>query len=281
MPLLQCIGLVKDYPGKRAVDGVDFHVNRGEIVGLLGPNGAGKSTTFRMACGLTSLTEGRVLLNGVDATGWPMYKRARNGMGYLPQDDSIFGKLSVEQNIMAILEFLNPNRRERRDRVDQLLQDFGLQDKRRQTSSTLSGGERRRLEIARCLASDPKLILLDEPFTGIDPRTINDIQDIIKDLRDSGISILLTDHRERETLTITDRSYIICGGKVLVSGDAETVLNHPDAQEMYFGRRFDASSIIEGKEAFESGNQSAANEAERSSSAPQIEAPQDPPAAAA
>lgn len=281
MPLLQCIGLVKDYPGKRAVDGVDFHVNRGEIVGLLGPNGAGKSTTFRMACGLTSLTEGRVLLNGVDATGWPMYKRARNGMGYLPQDDSIFGKLSVEQNIMAILEFLNPNRRERRDRVDQLLQDFGLQDKRRQTSSTLSGGERRRLEIARCLASDPKLILLDEPFTGIDPRTINDIQDIIKDLRDSGISILLTDHRERETLTITDRSYIICGGKVLVSGDAETVLNHPDAQEMYFGRRFDASSIIEGKEAFESGNQSAANEAERSSSAPQIQAPQDPPAAAA
>lgn len=255
MPLLQCIGLVKDYPGKRAVDGVDFHVNRGEIVGLLGPNGAGKSTTFRMACGLTSLTEGKVILNGVEATSWPMYKRARHGMGYLPQDDSIFGKLSVEQNIQAILEFINPSAKERRARIDQLLDDFGLKDKRKQTSSTLSGGERRRLEIARCLASDPKLILLDEPFTGIDPRTINDIQDIIRGLRDSGISILLTDHRERETLTITDRSYIICAGKVLVSGDAETVLNDPGAQEAYFGKRFDATSIIEGKEAFESGKE--------------------------
>ncbi|MAT15712.1 MAG: LPS export ABC transporter ATP-binding protein [Planctomyces sp.] len=250
MHLLDCRGLIKDYPGKRAVNGIDFHVDRGEIVGLLGPNGAGKSTTFRMACGLATPTQGRVELNGVDVTKWPMYKRARQGMGYLPQDASIFGKLSVEQNIFAVLEYLDLNRRERCDRVDELLHQFGLTDKRAQTSSTLSGGERRRLEIARCLASDPELILLDEPFTGIDPVTIHSIQDIIADLRDSGISILLTDHRERETLTITDRSYIVCAGEVVVSGDAETVLNDPLAKQLYFGKRFDADSIIEGKETF-------------------------------
>ncbi len=251
MPLLECFGLVKDYPGKRAVDGIDFYVERGEIVGLLGPNGAGKTTTFRMACGLIAPTQGSVFLNDVDVTRWSMFRRARHGMGYLPQDDSIFGKLSVEQNILAILEYLNVNRRERHEMVDDLLEQFGLADKRRQTASTLSGGERRRLEIARCLASRPELILLDEPFTGIDPVTIHSIQDIIADLRDNGISILLTDHRERETLTITDRSYIICGGKVLVSGGAETVLSDPMAQQLYFGTRFDAGSIIEGKEAFE------------------------------
>ncbi len=250
MSLLQCVGLVKDYPGKRAVDGVDFHVGRGEIVGLLGPNGAGKTTSFRIACGLIAPNEGRVYLNGTDVTNWPMYKRARHGMGYLPQDDSIFVKLTVWQNIMAILEYLHIDRRECRTIVDELLEKFGLQDKRNQIASTLSGGERRRLEIARCLASEPQLILLDEPFTGVDPVTIHSIQDIIADLRDAGISILLTDHRERETLTITDRSYIVCAGRVLVSGDAETVLNHPLAQELYFGKRFDATSIIESKEAF-------------------------------
>jgi lipopolysaccharide export system ATP-binding protein len=254
MPLLECTGLVKDYPGKRAVDGIDFFVERGEIVGLLGPNGAGKTTTFRMACGLISATEGRVILNGTDVSGLPMYQRARLGMGYLPQDDSIFVKLSVEQNIQAILEFLNMSRSERSDFTALLLGQFGLLGKRKQIASTLSGGERRRLEIARCLASRPALILLDEPFTGIDPVTIHSIQDIIAELCDSGISILLTDHRERETLTITDRSYIICAGKVLVSGDAETVLNDPLAQEMYFGRRFDATSIIKGKEAFTEDN---------------------------
>jgi lipopolysaccharide export system ATP-binding protein len=253
MPLLECIGLVKDYPGKRAVDGVDFHVERGEIVGLLGPNGAGKTTSFRMACGLIAPTEGRVILNGTDVTDWPMYRRARHGMGFLPQDDSIFVKLTVEQNMLAILEYLPLSRRERMGEVDRLLGEFGLNEKRRQIASTLSGGERRRLEIARCLASRPALILLDEPFTGIDPVTIHGIQDIIENLRHGGISILLTDHRERETLTITDRSYIICAGKVLVSGDAETVLSHHEAQEKYFGKRFDATSIIEGKSAFASG----------------------------
>jgi len=179
MALLECVGLVKDYTGKRAVDGVDFYVEQGEIVGLLGPNGAGKTTTFRMSCGLITATEGRVVLDGIDVTNWPMYKRARRGMGFLPQDNSVFGKLTVEKNILAILEYLHISRRERRLEVDRLLGDFGLLSKRRQIASTLSGGERRRLEIARCLASKPTLILLDEPFTGIDPVTIDVIQDII------------------------------------------------------------------------------------------------------
>ena len=251
MPLLSCENLVKVYPGgKRAVDGVSFEVEPAEIVGLLGPNGAGKTTTFGMSCGLVAPTEGEVFLGGDNVTKWPMYKRARHGMGYLPQDQSIFIKLSVEQNILAILEFLPYSARERRLTTDRLLGEFGLTDKRRQIASTLSGGERRRLEIARCLASTPQIILLDEPFTGIDPRTINDIQDIISSLRDSGIAILLTDHRERETLTVTDRNYIICSGAVIVNGDAHTVLNDPIAQDLYFGKRFDAGSIIEEKSNF-------------------------------
>jgi lipopolysaccharide export system ATP-binding protein len=249
---LECLGLVKDYPGKRAVDDVDFYVERGEIVGLLGPNGAGKTTSFRMACGLIAPTKGVVRLGGKDVTRWPMYKRARAGMGFLPQDNSIFRKLTVEQNVSAILEYLDVSRKERGLQIDRLLNQFGLQGKRRQIASTLSGGERRRLEIARCLASKPSLILLDEPFTGIDPVTISSIQDIIAELCDSGISILLTDHRERETLTITHRNYIICAGKVVVSGDAETVLNDSTARDLYFGQRFDADSIIEGKDAFNS-----------------------------
>lgn len=251
MPLLECVDLVKVYPGgKRAVKSVSFDVEVGEIVGLLGPNGAGKTTTFRMACGLISPTEGAVYLNGEDVSRWPLYQRARHGMGYLPQDNSIFVKLSVEQNILAILEFLGLRRKERFRFTGELLEQFGLEDKRTQIASTLSGGERRRLEIARCLASRPQIILLDEPFTGIDPVTINNIQDIISDLKAQGISILLTDHRERETLTITDRNNIICEGEVVVSGDAKTVLNDPVAQDKYFGTRFDATSIIEEKSAF-------------------------------
>jgi lipopolysaccharide export system ATP-binding protein len=255
MSLLECYGLVKQYPGKRAVDGVDFFVDEGEIVGLLGPNGAGKTTSFRMTCGLVTPTAGRVVFNGTDVTRWPLYKRAQAGMGYLPQDESIFVKLSVEQNITAILEFLPLSHKERRERLESLLHEFGIADKRKQTASTLSGGERRRLEIARCLASRPKLILLDEPFTGIDPVTIHSIQDIIADLKRSGIAILLTDHRERETLTITDRSYIVFAGKILVSGDAETVLSDERAQQYYFGKRFDADSIIESKGAFQTSSE--------------------------
>ena len=250
MALLKCEGLVKDFPGKRAVDGVDFNVREGEIVGLLGPNGAGKSTTFRIACGLTRPTKGRVFLRGQDVTEWPMFQRAQNGLGYLPQDASIFARLSVEENILAILEFRGMEPKVSKARIDQLLGEFGLLDKRQQRSGSLSGGERRRLEIARALASDPQILLLDEPFTGIDPVTIHSIQDIIQGLKDKGISILLTDHRERETLTITDRSYIIKDGQVLVSGSAETVLNDSKAIESYFGKRFDAGSIIGGRDSF-------------------------------
>jgi len=251
MPLLECVGLVKQYPRKRAVDGVSFHVDTGEIVGLLGPNGAGKTTSFRMTCGLVTPTQGRVLFNGVDVTRWPLYRRAQQGMGYLPQDESIFVKLTVAENMLAILEFLNLSYKDRMRRMNELLDQFGLSDKQHQIASTLSGGERRRLEIARCLATRPKLILLDEPFTGIDPVTIHSIQDIIADLVRQGISILLTDHRERETLTITDRNYIVFAGRILVSGDAETVLSDEGAQQHYFGKRFDAGSIIESKGAFQ------------------------------
>ena len=267
MSLLQCVKLVKQFPGKRAVDGVSFHVDPGEVVGLLGPNGAGKSTSFSMAVGLVTPTEGRVIFNGTDVTRWPLYKRAQHGMGYLPQNDSVFGKLSGEQNLYADLEFQPLSYRDRMARADELLDMFGLSQKRKQMAGTLSGGERRRLEIARCLASRPKLILLDEPFTGIDPVTIHSIQDIIADLRQSGISILLTDHRERETLTITDRSYIVFSGRILVSGDAATVLGDENAQKYYFGKRFDASSIIESKGAFQSQIDAAAAAAAASAAA--------------
>ena len=250
MPLLQCEGLVKDYPGKRAVDGVDFDVEPGEIVGLLGPNGAGKSTTFRMACGLIAPTEGHIYLRDEDVTRWPMYLRAQHGLGYLPQERSDFKKLSVEDNIFAIAELRGESRRDATERVDRLLHEFGLDDKRKQLSESLSGGERRRLEIARAISSDPDIILLDEPCTGIDPTTIHGIQDIIHDLKDQGIAILITDHRERELLTIADRSYIIGNGRVLVSGDVQRVLSDSDAISSYFGKRFDKESIIEARNAF-------------------------------
>ena len=237
MPLLDCRGLVKDYPGKRAVDGVDYTVERGEIVGLLGPNGAGKTTSFRMTCGLVTPTKGQVLLDGTDVTNWPLYRRARMGLGYLPQDDSVFGKLTVAQNLQVVLEYLGIKRSERKQRIHELLDQFGIADRHAQVASTLSGGERRRLEIARCLASRPSLILLDEPFAGVDPVTINSIQNIIVRLREQGISILLTDHREQETLGVTDRAYVISQGKVLVSGTPGKVLSDRRAQEVYFGQQ--------------------------------------------
>ncbi len=237
MPLLDCRGLVKDYPGKRAVDGVDYTVERGEIVGLLGPNGAGKTTSFRMTCGLVTPTKGQVLLDGTDVTNWPLYRRARMGLGYLPQDDSVFGKLTVAQNLQVVLEYLGIKRSERKQRIHELLDQFGIADRHAQIASTLSGGERRRLEIARCLASRPSLILLDEPFAGVDPVTINSIQNIIVRLREQGISILLTDHREQEPLGVTDRAYVISQGKVLVSGTPSEVLSDRRAQEVYFGQQ--------------------------------------------
>ena len=237
MPLLDCRGLVKDYPGKRAVDGVDYTVERGEIVGLLGPNGAGKTTSFRMTCGLVTPTKRQVLLDGTDVTNWPLFRRARMGLGYLPQDDSVFGKLTVAQNLQVVLEYLGIKRSERKQRIHELLDQFGIADRHAQVASTLSGGERRRLEIARCLASRPSLILLDEPFAGVDPVTINSIQNIIVSLREQGISILLTDHREQETLGVTDRAYVISQGKVLVSGTPSEVLSDRRAQEVYFGQQ--------------------------------------------
>lgn len=237
-PIISVKGLSKSYAsGFKALSGIDLDIRRGEIFALLGPNGAGKTTSFRMTCGMITPSAGRVLLDGVEVTDWPMYKRAQQGMGYLAQESSVFVKLSVEQNILAILEMLHVGRRERKKATADLLEQFGLTKLNRSIASTLSGGERRRLEIARCLASKPTLILLDEPFTGIDPVTIQGIQDIIKDLRNRGIGILLTDHREMETLNITDRNYIIVAGRVLISGDSETVLSNEDAQRAYFGKR--------------------------------------------
>jgi len=247
MPRLECAGLKKVYGSRTVVNDVGFHVERGEIVGLLGPNGAGKTTSFRMTCGMITPTAGKVLLDDVEVTDWPMYKRARQGMGYLAQESSVFVKLTVEQNILAILEMLHVGRRERKLMTEELLEQFGLTKLTKALSSTLSGGERRRLEIARCLASNPTLILLDEPFTGIDPVTIQGIQEIIRNLKDRGIGILLTDHREMETLTITDRNYIICEGRVLIAGDAETVLSNEEAQRAYFGKRsYHSSGILSG-----------------------------------
>lgn len=236
MPLLKVTGLVKTYGRRRVVDGVDFEVEQGEIVGLLGPNGAGKTTSFRMTCGLIEPDAGKVVLAGKDVTQWPMFIRARDGgMGYLAQEQSVFRKLTVEANLLAVMEMLGMDRSARRKRCEALLEQFDIKHIRKSKAMQCSGGEKRRLEIARCLISNPQIILLDEPFTGIDPVTINSIQKIIRRLREDGISILITDHRERETLAITDRSYVIRSGKVLCQGTADEVLNHPDARKYYFG----------------------------------------------
>ena len=236
MSLLSVEGLVKTYGRRRVVDGVDFHVEEGEIVGLLGPNGAGKTTSFRMTCGIVIPDSGRVLLDDEEITGWPMYRRARDGgMGYLAQEQSVFRKLTVEQNLLAIMELIGMPPKERRRRCDQLIEQFDIVKIRRSKAHYISGGEKRRLEIARCLITQPRIILLDEPFTGIDPVTIQSIQKIIRGLRDDGISILITDHRERETLAITDRSYVIRAGKVLCHGTAQEVLSNPEAKKYYFG----------------------------------------------
>ncbi len=236
MSLLSVEGLVKNYGRRRVVDGVDFHVETGEIVGLLGPNGAGKTTSFRMTCGIVIPDSGRVLLDDEDITDWPMYRRARDGgMGYLAQEQSEFRKLTVEQNLLAIMELIGMPPKERRRRCDRLIEQFDIVKIRRSKAHYISGGEKRRLEIARCLITEPRIILLDEPFTGIDPVTIHSIQKIICGLRDDGISILITDHRERETLAITDRSYVIRAGKVLCHGSAQEVLSNPEAKKYYFG----------------------------------------------
>lgn len=235
-PILKVEGLIKIYGTRRVVDGVSFHVNKGEIVGLLGPNGAGKTTSFRIACGLISTNGGRVYLDNQDVTDWPMYRRSHDGgMGYLPQDKSVFQKLSVQNNLLGVMEMLGMKKSERKRRCEDLLEKFNLSHLRHSFGGSLSGGERRRLEIARSLVSDPKIILLDEPFAAIDPVTVASIQEIIRKLAAEGIAVLVTDHSVQDTLEITMRSYVIQSGKVLCDGTPDEVLSNVDAQKVYFG----------------------------------------------
>ena len=230
--------LQKTYGRRRVVDGVSISVSEGEVVGLLGANGAGKTTTFYMMVGLEPTEHGSIFLGGRDVTSLPMYLRARLGIGYLPQEPSIFRKLTAEQNILAVLETRKINRHERVDRLEELLAEFGVSHVRRVRGDSLSGGERRRVEIARCLASDPKFILLDEPFAGIDPLAIDDIREIILYLRNRGIGILITDHNVRETLGITDRAYIMAEGRILKSGGPKELVEDPEVRHHYLGERF-------------------------------------------
>jgi lipopolysaccharide export system ATP-binding protein len=237
--LLEAKGLRKSYGKKLAVDGVDFSMGTGEVVGLLGPNGAGKTTVFYMLAGFLKPSAGTVELDGIALNGLPMYRRARLGISYLPQEASIFRKLSVENNIMAVLEAqAGMDESARRARTAELLQEFGISAIAKQPGYTLSGGERRRTEIARALAIQPKFLLLDEPFTGIDPIAIHEIKKTIQRLKEAGIGILLTDHNVRDALEITDRSYIIHLGKIVVSGDRESVLNDESARRLYLGQEF-------------------------------------------
>jgi lipopolysaccharide export system ATP-binding protein len=243
-PVLRVEGLVKIYGKRRVVDGVSFHVNKGEIVGLLGPNGAGKTTSFRMACGLINTNGGIVYLGSQDVTNWPMYRRSREGgMGYLPQDKSVFQKLSVQNNLYGIMEMLGIKRSVRKRRCDELLEKFQLTHLRYNYGGGLSGGERRRLEIARSLVSDPKIILLDEPFAAVDPITVTGIQEIIRQLSSEGISILITDHSVQDTLQITQRSYVIQAGRVLCHGTPEEVLSNPEARKVYFGENVNVNNL--------------------------------------
>jgi lipopolysaccharide export system ATP-binding protein len=230
--------LVKSYGSRRVVDNVSLDVGHGEVVGLLGANGAGKTTTFYMVVGLEPPQSGHVYLNGRDVTHLPMYLRARLGLGYLPQEPSIFRKLTAEQNILAILETMDIPRAERLSRVEQLLEEFGVSHVRKVRGDALSGGERRRVEIARCLAREPDYILLDEPFAGIDPLAIDDLREIITYLREQGIGILITDHNVRETLGITDRAYIMSEGCILRSGSPSALVEDPDVRRLYLGERF-------------------------------------------
>ncbi|MEZ5065491.1 MAG: LPS export ABC transporter ATP-binding protein [bacterium] len=236
--LLRGEGLVKAYRGHRVVDEVDIEVRRGEVVGLLGPNGAGKTTTFYMVTGLVRADSGRVTIDGDDVTRLPMYVHARRGIGYLPQEASIFRGLTVRQNIQAILETTKLDRDERQARLEQLLAELRIGHVADQKAFTLSGGERRRVEIARALVTQPSFLLLDEPFAGIDPIAVHDIQEIIAGLRRKGLGVLITDHNVRETLSITNRAYILFKGKVLISGTARELAENPEARAIYLGERF-------------------------------------------
>ena len=236
--ILQTQGLVKNYGGRNVVNGVDINCCRGEIVGLLGPNGAGKTTSFYMMVGLVRPNAGKVFFDGQDVTDLAMYKRARMGMGYLPQEESIFRKLTVEQNIMAILETTEMNKAERKVRCEELLEQFGITHVRTQLALTLSGGEKRRLTIARSLVTNPSLIMLDEPFAGVDPLAVEDIQGIVSGLRDLGIGVLITDHNARVLLSVVDRAYIIYVGRVLMEGTSDFLVNNEEAKRLYLGENF-------------------------------------------
>lgn len=236
---LEAHNLVKTYRGRSVVNGASFYVAQGEIVGLLGPNGAGKTTSFYAVVGLVRPDQGRVELDGKDITGLPMFRRAQLGVGYLSQEASIFRKLSVENNIAAVLEWRGFSRREVNDRTEELLQEFGLTKVRSTRGDLLSGGERRRTEIARCLASDPKFILLDEPFAGVDPIAVEDIQTIVARLADErGIGVLITDHNVHETLAITDRTYLMFEGSIIKSGTAEELASDEVVRRVYLGQNF-------------------------------------------
>lgn len=230
--------LVKTFKERNVVNGVSLRVEKGQIVGLLGPNGAGKTTTFYMIVGLERPNAGHITVNGEDITNMPMYQRSRYGIGYLPQEASIFRKLSVEDNLMAILETTSLTETERKAKMEGLLEEFHVIHVRKRKGSELSGGERRRVEIARCLATDPTFILLDEPFAGVDPIAVADIQSIISYLRDRGIGVLITDHNVRETLSIVDKAYILNEGQILISGDSATIANSEIARKFYLGDKF-------------------------------------------
>lgn len=238
MAVLKAESLVKIYGRRKVVDEVSLQVKDGEVVGLLGPNGAGKTTIFYMIVGLIQSESGRVYLNDENITRLPMHLRARRGISYLPQEASVFRKLTVDENIQAILEILKVPKEERLEKTDELISKFSLEKVRKNRASTLSGGERRKVEIARALATNPSFLLLDEPFTGIDPIARSDLQDIIMGLKEIGIGILITDHNVRETLEITDSAYIIYEGKVLLSGRTEELINDKEARRIYLGERF-------------------------------------------
>ncbi len=236
--LIRTEKLVKAYKGRKVVREVEINVKAGEIVGLLGPNGAGKTTSFYMIVGLVRPSGGKVFFNGKNVTNVPMYKRARMGMGYLSQEPSIFRKMTVQDNVMAILETLPISHRERKRRLEQLLEELKINHLAKQRAYTLSGGERRRLEITRALVTNPSIILLDEPFSGVDPLAVHDVQDIVRDLRNKGLGVLITDHNVRETLAVVDRAYLLCEGQVLREGNSDFLVNDEVSRELYLGPRF-------------------------------------------
>lgn len=237
--ILRAENIVKKYKNRTVVNGVSFEVKQGEIVGLLGPNGAGKTTSFYMVVGMIKPNAGNIFLNDNNITGEPMYKRAQLGIGYLPQEPSVFRKLSVEDNIKAILEMTRLNKTEQKEKLEILIEEFGLGHVRKNIGDRLSGGERRRTEIARCLAVDPNFILLDEPFAGVDPIAVEDIQSVVLKLKEKNIGILITDHNVHETLSITERAYLLFEGNILKSGSAEELANDEQVRKVYLGKNFE------------------------------------------